>query len=678
MNNDKHTPSETVHIAFITDSNYVTPTIIAIRSLKECRNPHIPYRIYVICVEISQEDKNRISHLQDTNFDIDTRHFDDDFFHHNEQNRLHVSSAALHKFELPNRFPDLDKLLYLDSDILVLQDLAEFYAIDLQEYYAGVIKDFQGTVIQNHHTKNGLNHYFNSGVMLLNLAKMREMDTPAKLISHKEHKRNQFMDQDAFNVIFNEQVLFLPPKYNLMQVYLSHPIEIIAQFFEQTVDAMNDHLRSPIILHLTGNKKPWIHADAPFSYLWKGYYYAETDFKNGSDEYPITKDINPHSFWSHVYSSNFSKKFAARLAHKLDVVIEKQKFAMKTMENKQMPLQFENTSTIPANQPGNDFPLLNEAERLLTSVLTTHPNQFLWNGLNCGASYLSASEYQTLRDFIVNHQVATILEFGAGYTTALFKSLAKKQIAIENQQGPWVDFALNHQCDVRIVEFTKELGFEHSKMHQIINEIQPVEKNSTLLFIDSPPGTKNRAVVIEQIIHLIPNADFYVIHDSVRDASNVYRLASALNLKIAHHEMSWRGMTFLCKPSLKNQSFEQNHKTEYKAIQFSAEIVEKKTQEKGLDLFINLRNTGQTVIPSQKTGGLLFSVHLRSSSGEVLLWDTPRYEMPVDLLPGDHISFWINIANPPAGLEYVECDFVKKGEFWVSRLSQKQVLLQVS
>jgi lipopolysaccharide biosynthesis glycosyltransferase len=54
------------------------------------------------------------------------------------QNFGHVNSTACFKFDLPDLIPDQDKILYLDSDVLIQKDLSDLFTISIDDYYAGV------------------------------------------------------------------------------------------------------------------------------------------------------------------------------------------------------------------------------------------------------------------------------------------------------------------------------------------------------------------------------------------------------------------------------------------------------------------------------------------------------------------------------------------------------------
>jgi lipopolysaccharide biosynthesis glycosyltransferase len=178
------------------------------------------------------------------------------------------------KFALPNLFPELNKILYLDSDILVEKDLSELYKTNLDGIYVAAVADMAGMVEESLHLRLGLEKYLNSGMMLLNLEKMREENISDKLLDAKlNDKIKQFMDQDAFNQVFAGNVKWLSSTFNLMKPNLEcYSLEEIAKFYEHTISKMEEIMKTPHINHLTNILKPWKTSEATEFEHWYFYF----------------------------------------------------------------------------------------------------------------------------------------------------------------------------------------------------------------------------------------------------------------------------------------------------------------------------------------------------------------------------------------------------------------------
>lgn len=84
----------------------------------------------------------------------------------------------MYKFRIAEILKNLDKVLYVDGDVLFMKDISELYKTDIGDNYAVVTPEsfMVANIIPNSCRRIGINHsiYFNSGLMLINLKKFRE------------------------------------------------------------------------------------------------------------------------------------------------------------------------------------------------------------------------------------------------------------------------------------------------------------------------------------------------------------------------------------------------------------------------------------------------------------------------------------------------------------------------
>ena len=221
-----------VNICFITDKNYAVPTGVAIESLVKNCNKDTQYNLYVIAVDTDKKVADKLKKLKTNNVNIDVINTEN-IYDYIQTTHQHVSKAAMIKFNIPNMFPDLDKILYLDGDMLFFDDLYDLYNTNIENKYAAVVADMKAMLCGAHHTKLGLKKYFNSGMMLLNLKKMRQDNITDKLLYAKQHDEyKHFMDQDALNKVFDENLVYVSLKYNCMLQNLDYPANEIAKFYK--------------------------------------------------------------------------------------------------------------------------------------------------------------------------------------------------------------------------------------------------------------------------------------------------------------------------------------------------------------------------------------------------------------------------------------------------------------
>lgn len=154
-------------------------------------------------------------------------------------------------------FPQLDKILYIDSDTLIRDDLSKLYNTDVRKYAMGAVRDMAPVEIKDHPTgkyvrefiekylKHGL--YINSGVLLMNLQKFRTMQSDLLGVSVPL----KYPDQDILNVALDGKILSLPLKYNVIPDLHLYPRAFSAQERKES----RDH---PVISHCYATK-PYVY-----------------------------------------------------------------------------------------------------------------------------------------------------------------------------------------------------------------------------------------------------------------------------------------------------------------------------------------------------------------------------------------------------------------------------------
>lgn len=274
---------EAINIVFICDDGYVLPTTVAITSIIHNKNKDTAININIIGKNLNKTNREIIDQIKAKNVIVNYIDVQDTL--NLSVNNTHLlsnipaNSSALLKFNIPKLLPNIDKVLYLDGDIIVQNDLSVLYGWNISEVYGAAVKDI-GIGIPKELAKLKGN-YFNSGVMLLNLKKMREDNISEKLCKYRENGYNRFMDQDAFSWVFYGKTLFLPIKFNLLySVYKYDTYETIADNYRvEGCKTKKELLNNATIVHLCSREKPWKYYVPTFSDLFKKYY-ALSPYKN--------------------------------------------------------------------------------------------------------------------------------------------------------------------------------------------------------------------------------------------------------------------------------------------------------------------------------------------------------------------------------------------------------------
>ncbi len=277
-----------VVIAFAVDDNYALFLPVTIRSIEEHSNPDRLYQIFILGNNLSQQNKSLLQQSETKNIKIHLLDIADSVLTEKIQNLPtlgHINTATYYRFLIPEILKKYKKALYLEADQILLDDVAFLFDIDLKDKSLGVIPQplYAGNTSQNwkDYCRTTLNMknpslYFNAGVLLMNLDKLRQNHFQQKAfqLAHQRHFR--YLDQDILNFMFSNDCHYISEEWNAeIFILLGQP-----------------HLLPPKLLHYTNNDKPWRHHDihnSPSSYhdlFWK---YAKK-----TKAYPfILEEIHP-------------------------------------------------------------------------------------------------------------------------------------------------------------------------------------------------------------------------------------------------------------------------------------------------------------------------------------------------------------------------------------------------
>jgi len=254
-----------IPIFFATDDNYIPYLDVALRSLIANASRKYNYVINILNTGIKEENKNSICSLQDDNFKIIFRDISDkvDFIKNKLRNVYHFSMVTWYRLFIQSLFPEYDKVLYLDCDIIILEDISKLYNVYLgnnllgaarchivsdDEVFGEYAEKFCGVPRQN---------YLQAGVLVMNLKEFRKRDIENKF-AYLINKYNFDVidpDQGYLNAMCNGSVKILPNGWN--KEAIPAPLE----------GKLN-------IVHYALYKKPWQYDDVlNQEYFWQ---YAKT------------------------------------------------------------------------------------------------------------------------------------------------------------------------------------------------------------------------------------------------------------------------------------------------------------------------------------------------------------------------------------------------------------------
>ena len=246
-----------INICFSSDNNYAKYMGTAICSILKNAGENDSYNFYILDGGISNETKEQISGLKTIkDFSIEYLTVNPDDFKSCPMTGYvnYITLPTYYRFKIASLLPNVDKILYLDGDIIVNSDIKELFDTDIENYYIGAIPE-----VFNHHHKERLeifgdNYYFNAGVLLINSKKWREDNIEEKLFTYALNPEREivFQDQDILNEVLKYNIKYLPLKWNLQhdalfteESYLYHKTE------------RNEAIKAPKLIHYTHKLKPW-------------------------------------------------------------------------------------------------------------------------------------------------------------------------------------------------------------------------------------------------------------------------------------------------------------------------------------------------------------------------------------------------------------------------------------
>lgn len=170
---------------------------------------------------------------------------------------------------------DLDRILYLDADILCINDLQPLYETDLSRYmYASAIHtnltNVTDTINKIRLQNFDADGYYNSGVLLMNLPKLREKVHAADIFDYLRTHLVLLPDQDVLNALYGDQILSVPDQlYNFDCRNLA--IYQTISLGEWTLDWV---MKNTVLLHYCGREKPWLTTvnHGRLTSLYKNYF----------------------------------------------------------------------------------------------------------------------------------------------------------------------------------------------------------------------------------------------------------------------------------------------------------------------------------------------------------------------------------------------------------------------
>ncbi len=263
---------EPIQVATAADRRYKLQLAVTLASLASVQQPGTCV-VTVLHEGIGRRDRDRITASVADSLELAWIDIDPDSVKSLQAPSL--SSATFFRMMLPDLLPDLDRVIYLDSDIVARSPLTELWRCELGEAVVGAVRDavspWAAGQFMTHWGDLGLapeTPYFNAGVLVIPLESWRKQEVAAAMLDILRTVDCVQADQDALNAVAQGRWHELPRRWNVQSM----------DWRGQTVgwalmrDEVEAALADPGIIHYTTPGKPWWQSSAhPMGDLWFKY-----------------------------------------------------------------------------------------------------------------------------------------------------------------------------------------------------------------------------------------------------------------------------------------------------------------------------------------------------------------------------------------------------------------------
>ena len=251
-----------MNIFFAVNDDYVKYLLVALLSILK-NNVEEKIHFYIISKDITEESKNKIGLLRKiySNFEIKYLVPGMSLFKDLKLNIEYITIETYFRYIIADLVPDISKCLYLDADIVVNGKLKDFYDTDIENFYCAGVEDLfiNGICYKKEIGFTDDDLYVNAGVLLINLENIRKDNMISKLFYNNLQLKDKitYQDQDVINITFKNKILEANSIYN---------------FTGTNVRREKNKRKSAVIIHYTGERKPWMNnCRNKMKFLWRYY-----------------------------------------------------------------------------------------------------------------------------------------------------------------------------------------------------------------------------------------------------------------------------------------------------------------------------------------------------------------------------------------------------------------------
>lgn len=264
-----------INIAYGIDDNYARCMATSIASF--CiNNKNKNFCFYIVASDLSDKTKTKLKILaKDYNINIIIYEINKDFFR-NMPIIHEISLATYFRILLPDLILDIDRLYYIDADIICLKDADSLFNINLEDNIIIAVADSEKMNNKRNKALNLKQHiYFNAGVLIIDIKKWNDNKISDRILTIINRYRNiiKYEDQDALNIVLSKKVKYISKKFNCINLKDINVEEIV-------------------LLHFANHPKPW-NEDWPLNFMYNDFtkdLYKQLENKTPWMNSPLEKN----------------------------------------------------------------------------------------------------------------------------------------------------------------------------------------------------------------------------------------------------------------------------------------------------------------------------------------------------------------------------------------------------
>lgn len=289
-------PKDDLNIFLAVNDGYAKQLCVTIVSVL-ANNQDEKIHFYVLSNDFSENSRQAVQNIYKLykNWDVTYLQPDRKLFENLNLTVKYITIEGYYRYVIADMAPHLDKALYMDADIAVNGSLRPLWDVPLDGYYCSGVRDLCIERL-NYKKRIGLTEsdlYINSGVLLLNLKKIRQDKITEKLFENtvKMSGKIFYQDQDVINITFKDKIKEVDSLYN---------------FTSDNLKKEKSKASRAVVIHYTGaTKKPWKDdCRNKLQYVWQRYallnemigHFDEKELANFQADSCFTKSHTEKSF----------------------------------------------------------------------------------------------------------------------------------------------------------------------------------------------------------------------------------------------------------------------------------------------------------------------------------------------------------------------------------------------